>query len=119
MPLELLEKAFADKGGYNSARTEAETGIHGGMRLILDIITNQYKLDEQQKHINMVIKDSIDSRNLNEKEAFIKEFMKYIEPHLPEELKHQPPKKYIKHYPEIVRLYIQSMDKVKNYLQGI
>jgi len=117
--LDLLEKAFSDRGGDNTARAEAKSGIHGGLRFVIDIMTNHYKIDKQEKHINMVIKESIDSLDATEKKNFIKEFMEYIGPHMPEDIRSQPPERYIRHYDEIVRLYVQSMDKVKQYLSRL
>jgi hypothetical protein len=37
-----------------------------------------------------------------------------LKPHLPSETIAQPPEKFVAHYDEIIRAYVESIDKVKS-----
>lgn len=115
----LLENAFRYKGGYKAAFYEAQTATQGGLRYILNIMTEEYKRKKQEIYINSVLKRSIESRNGQEKILFIKAFLKRFESYLPDEIKSKDPKTYASHYEEIARAYVQSLDKVNQYLNQL
>ena len=56
----LLERTFSKKGGLQAALAEAKNAINGGLRLVLDMVTEQFKREEQEKHINRVLKSALD-----------------------------------------------------------
>ncbi|MFC1814049.1 hypothetical protein ACFL03_15300 [Thermodesulfobacteriota bacterium] len=109
----LLERAFSQKGGLPAALEEAKNAINGGLRLIFDLMTDQLRREEQEKHINGVLKLVMDPLDWDGKVALMGEVLRRLEPHLPPEIILQPPERFAAHYESIVRAYVQSMDQVK------
>ena len=74
--------------------------------------------EEQEKHINFVLKLMMDSLDWEGKVALMGEVLKRLEPHLPPEIISQPPERFAAHYESIVRAYVQSMDRVKSVFRS-
>ncbi len=116
--LDLLERAFSNRGGHLAAVAEAKFPTRGGLRLILDMLTDQFKLDEQEKHINYILKSAMDPLDWKEKVALMEELLKRLRHQLPLDIVSQPAERYAKHYETIVRAYISSIDQVKSILRS-
>lgn len=58
---ELLENAFSKKGGYKGALAEARNATNGGLRFVLDMMTEQLKWKQQEDYIRFVLKTEIDA----------------------------------------------------------
>ena len=56
----LVDRAFSNRGGIKAAITESRTGFYGGMRSILDQITDQFKREEMEKRVNKLLRYSFD-----------------------------------------------------------
>ena len=116
---DLLEKTFSAKGGSIAALAEGKNGTNGGMRFILDVMTEQFKKEEQEKYINMIFKEALDPMVWEEKLAFISAFLERIKHQLPPDIKMRSPEEYANHYELIVRMYAKSFDKVKELLRTL
>jgi hypothetical protein len=116
---ELLERTFSKKGGFKAALAEASNGISGGLRLILDMMTEQFKREEQEKHINRVLKTVLDPLAWERKIDLMRALMKRLEPLLDPEIISQPPERFAEHYEDLIRAYLQSMDRVKSLFRSI
>jgi len=116
---DLLDRAFRNKGGADVAWAEARHGTKGGLRFIIDVMTEQFKTEQQAKHVNRVFKETADPLDWKAREAFMEAFLARIESHLPEEIRNQPAERYTRHYEPIVRIYVQSMDQVREKLRNL
>jgi hypothetical protein len=114
---DLLERAYAKYGGVNTAITRATTGIEGGIRRVLDTMTDQFKTEEREKHIKRIFKETLDSTDWNAKTAFMTAFLKRIVHQLPPEIQTEPPERYVHDHEAIVRLYLKSMETVTERLR--
>ena len=117
--LDLLERAFTDKGGVNAARAEARDGIHGGMRFVLDVMTEQYKVGQQSKHVSRVLQEALDPLDWSQRVAFMRAFLDRLGPQLPAKIRDQPPERFARHYGDILQTYAQSLDRVKQLLRRL
>ena len=115
----LLERAFADKGGANAAWAEARHGIHGAMRFVCDIMTEQFKTEMQVNHVRRVVKEAVDPLDWSGRVTFMEAFLERLGPHLPPELRDEPPERFARHYETILQTYIQSLDRVKQLLRTL
>ena len=86
----LLDKAFAKQGGVSAARAEAKSGINGGLRLVLDLMTDQYKVQEQENYVNYVIKKTLDPLSWDAKVAFMRKLLGRLGKNLPENAFNEP-----------------------------
>jgi hypothetical protein len=108
----LLERTFAQRGGLKAAMNEAADGLSGGMKFILDAMTEQFKAECMSKHINRVIKEAITPVDTDEQISLISVLLKRLAPHLPQEITTSPPERFIMHYETLVKAYVQSLDKM-------
>ena len=117
--LALLERAFRDRGGVDGAQAEARHGINGGMRFILDVMTEQYKTEQQAKRVSRVLKAALDPLGWDARVRFMAAFLERLAPHLPLEIRAQPPARFARHYEPILKTYVRSLDRVRQLLHNL
>ena len=115
--LALVDRAFAKKGGSEAALAEANFGVNGGMRLVLDVMTEQYKAERQMAHVNRILKEAIDPLDWNSRVVFMSVLLQRIGGHLPEEIRDAPPQRFARQYETVVRAYVRSLDQVATLLR--
>jgi len=115
----LINRAFSNNGGLKFAIEESRTGNSGGMRYILDRITDQLKKEEQEKIIDLVLKFSFDPLEWDIKVLLIKDLIQVLKPALPPEIHSQPPEKFANNYEILIRSYVNSIDQLKHTFQTI
>lgn len=111
--LALLECAFDRSGGYRAAYAESRDAVAGGLRFVLDSMTDQFKREEQAKDINRVLKDALDPLDWQAKVQFVAALMNRLAEHLPPDLSRRPAGELACHYEILARAYVQSIDQVK------
>ncbi len=116
---ELFERTFARRGGTKAAFAEARTGVHGGLRLILDLLVNQVRMEEFAKYANFVFRRILGSLEYEDQVRLVELFMKRLAPHLPEEVLSSPPEQFVEHVEILLRAYVQAMGQVKQLLKSI
>ncbi|KPL24974.1 MAG: hypothetical protein AMJ75_02235 [Phycisphaerae bacterium SM1_79] len=120
--IKLLKRTFYDKGGDKAAFLQARDGTQGGVRSILDMLTEQYKADKQDAYITRVFKDATADMDWEERVACIRAIMNKIGPSLPQELRNQPPERFARSeetIETIIRTYVRCSDKFNQVLGRI
>ncbi len=118
--LALLERAFAREGGADGACIEAcQPTRLGGIRYVLNGITDQYTAEAVEKRVLLTLKTAIDSRQYEEKLAFIQAFLARFRPFLPREITDKPVEVYAQDWEAIARAYARSLDAVKIVLRRL
>jgi hypothetical protein len=113
----LLEETFRNRGRGEAAFAAARDGTEGGMRAVLDAVTEQYKTEEQAKHVLRIFKDAMSEMEWEEKVHCIRGAMKRLGPLLPAELRNEPAERFVKNWEVIVRAYVQSSDRIGQLLR--
>ena len=116
--LSLVERSFANKGGYKQAYNEGLSPQQGGLRYIFDEITEQFKREEKENFINYIFKTTVEPLSKNEKKELVKSLMERFRQYLPSEVLNEP-ENYTERIPEIFRYYVQSIDNVKSLFKSI
>lgn len=115
----LLERTFARRGGFKAAQSEARTANMGGLRFILDAMTEQYKQEQQIKYISHILKSALDPLDWKGKVDLMRALIKQLELHLPPEITLQPAERFAGHYEDIVKAFVQSIDQVKTLFRSL
>jgi hypothetical protein len=121
----LLNQAFgrdATAGGESPVRValaEARTALRGGMRFVLDAMTDQFKAQQQSKHVAGVIERAVDPQSPDEQVAFVKALLAKLGPNLGPEIADQPPERYARHYLKLASAYVTSLDRMNQALRGL
>jgi len=117
--LALLERAFAKRGGLEAAFAEARDGPQGGMRYILDSLTEQFKNEEKAKHVSRVFKEALDPLDWKAKVALIATLLQRLNPVLPENIRSAPPERFARRWETLVQAHVASLDQIKNVLRTL
>ena len=117
--LELLEKAFSKNGGFNAALSESKMPVSGGLRFILDKMTEQLKMEQQEKHVNHVLKSVLDPLDWGSKVRLMEALLKRLQCHLPADIVSQPPDRFAVQYEGIVKAYVRSADQMKSVFRSL
>ena len=111
--LQLLQRAFANNGGVEAARQEALDGYAGGMNLILNQITDQFKFEQKTGYVNSILTRMVDQTDIVKRIEFTKKLLEYIGTFLPAEIRDRPASTLIDRYQEIIKAYVSSIDRLK------
>jgi len=115
----LLQRAFRDKGGDQAAFVRAMDGTQGGIRSVLDILTEQYKAERRSAYVQRVFADAIAAMEWDKRVDFMLGAMKRLRPFLPQELRDEPAEKFVGNYEAIIQAYVNSLDTVNQLLRTI
>ena len=115
--LQLLQRAFANNGGIEAAHHEAITGYAGGMNLILSQLTDHFKFEQKSGYVNSILTRMIDQMDIDKKIEFTKKLLEHIGPFLPAEIRDRPASTLIDRYQEIIKAYVNSIDRFKQSLR--
>ncbi|MBN1551692.1 hypothetical protein JW979_09490 [bacterium] len=117
--LDLFNRTFTGKQRSRDAQVEARHGTHGGMRSILDTMTEFMKHEARQKHIVKTFHDAIDPLDYEAKVELISDILKREEGRLPPEITSQPPEKFADDYESIIQAYSESITKVTDIFKRL
>jgi hypothetical protein len=115
----LLERAFKGQGGDQAAFMKARDGIQGGVRSVLDALTEQYKVEKQTAYVKRVFKDAVNAMDWNERVRFVRGAMKRLAQFLPSELRDESPERFARQYEPIVLAYVKSLDHVNQLFRSM
>ena len=114
---DLLVQSFRDHGGPSAAQAEGRDGVRGGMRFVLDIMTEQYKTQRRARHVSRILKEGLDPLDWAGKVEFMRALLDRMGPEIAAVVQTQPPEQFVHHYEDIVRTYVQSLDRVRDLLR--
>ena len=117
--LALLERAFSRNGGFNAALSEGKMPVSGGLRFILDKMTEQFKMEQHEKHVNHVLKSVLDPLDWKSKVSLIGALLKRLRSHLPSDIVSEPPDRFAGKYEDIVKAYVRSADQMKSLFRSL
>jgi hypothetical protein len=115
----LLERAFRQRGGLEAAYAEAGDGAHGGMRRILDLLTEQLKSEAKAKQVRRVLKEAIDPLDWSSRVALMAALLERLGPALPADLRARPPERFARRWEELVEAYVDSLDRIQQALRSV
>jgi hypothetical protein len=117
--LALLDHAFRDRGGVEAAEAEARCPVRGGMRFVLDVMTEQYKAEQQMKHASRLVREAIDPLDRKASVAFTAALLERLGPHLSPELRSLPAAQVARHVEQVLHTYVRSLDQVQELLRRL
>ena len=115
----LLDRTFGGKAGVEAAKVEASNAPHGGMRYVLDAMTEQLKREKQEDYVRYVLGQALDSENWESKVEFMSVLLKRLARELPPDIHPETPARYAKNWDVIARAYVSSQEKVTTLLRSM
>jgi len=113
----LLKRAFWNHGGIRGALARAQAGVDGGVRSVLDTMTERYKAETRAGHIETFLHIAIEAMDHAEQVRFARGAMERLGPMLPAELRNEPPERFANHIDQIARAYAKSTAGIEQLLK--
>ncbi len=117
--ISLVDEAFHDQGGVESAKKEAILGMNGGLRTVINAMTDMYKAKAREKQIIFVLGTALDGMNRQAKVALMSAFLKRFGNLLPTDIAAIEPEDLVAHWKVIARAYARALDSLKNVIRRI
>ncbi len=112
---EILENIDRNRvGNFVGVYNDANEGTNGGLRTILDRISNQLKAESIERYIRGVFDDEVKSNSWDDKVEIIKQFMSHCGPDISQSLDVSKPERYASNYNDLIRAYVESLRKTSS-----
>ena len=116
---DLLEKTFSRRGGSQAAQAEAKTPLRGGIRFVLDMVTEAFKREEQEKHVRSVLKTAMDPLDRKGKTRIMEALMKRLSIHLEPGINSEDYAYFAPYFELIIKSYVQSVEQMNSLFQSL
>ena len=115
----LLDDAYRKHGGVTAAIAEGRQAVHGGMRRVLDEMTERYKNVRTRNRVRAVLKESLAGMDWEGKLSLAHILLERLGPALPEADQQETAERCAHHVEELVESYAASMDEMKGRLSAL
>lgn len=112
----LLNETFRSHGGAQAAYAQARDGTEGGIRAVLDSMTEQYKTRLQADHVAVVLEKAVAAMSWPDRIRFTQAAMNRLRPFLPAEIRDEPPERFARQIVEIAKAYARSTSPMQRLL---
>lgn len=116
---DVIEEAFRREGGVRAAVVEGMEGTSGGMRLVLDRMTELVKSRKREQYVCYALGQALDPLDYDGQVALMRSLLNRIRADLPPDLAEAPPERFARCYDTVVRAYAQSIDDVGTVLRAM
>jgi len=117
---ELLEKEYRRHGGdIVTAFSDANTGLNGGVRKILDLIAEGLKAEAVEHYITSVFVRHVAPNSWSQKVVIIKQFIAQCGVHLSSSIRADQPERYSQNYQELIRSYVEALKNTSSIFRRL
>lgn len=114
-----LDQAYQNQGGIRAATQEALHPTHGGLRTILDILTNHLKQQHIQNYRTTRITQAINPLDHQLKTTLTQKILNRLGNNLPDHLRDAPPEQFANHLPELLQVLADNIEAIAAYLKRV
>ena len=82
-------------------------------------MVDRYKYEEQAKYVRGILAEALDPLDWSMKVAFMRALLERLAPHLPSEIRSQPPARFAKNWERVVQAYTQSFGQIQSLLRTL
>jgi hypothetical protein len=117
---EIIEQEYRRKGSdFIGAYNDARDGVNGGLRAILDVITEGLKAISVERFIRHTFDRYVAPNSWDQKVAIIREFINHCGTHLSYSIQADKPERYAASYYELIRNYVESMRRTSSVFRRL
>lgn len=117
--LGVLRAAFRNEGGESAACREAMDGVRGGMRYVLDRVTDEYKRRKAQEHIEFALERAVGGMAWDAKMAFVSAMFRRIHQELPPGIEIDTPERFAGAIKSIAQAWTESMERLNTVVKSM
>lgn len=116
----LLEREYRRRqGDIVTAFNDAHDGTNGGMRHVLDVLTDGLKTEAIELHVRSVFDRHVAPNDWEGKVALIGEFLQHYGPMLPRSIRVDTPARYAQNYQELIQAYVDGLRQTSSILRRL
>lgn len=109
---EVLEREYRRrKGDIVSAYNDARDGTNGGLRHVLDVVSEAIKADGVERYVRDVFDRFVAPNDFEGKVRIIREFVAECGTFLSRAIQAERPERYAANYQELVRSYVEGLQQ--------
>ena len=109
--LDLVRRAFESMGGLRAAIDEANVATRGGMRAVLDQMTEQFRQERVGMHVQAVLARRTSHLSWEEKVALVRLVQDSVGPQLSPDLRMRRPDELAATCEQVLRKYVQVVNR--------
>jgi len=117
---EIIDQEQRRKGSdFIGAYHDARDGINGGLKSVIDVITEGLKAISVERFIRYTFDKYVAPNSWDQKVAIIKEFIKHCGAHLSASIQVDTPERYAANYYELIRNYVEGMRRTSSIFRRL
>ena len=115
--LSLLNRSFRSETGVETAWRQSKLGLNGGLRSVLDMMTDQYKEEKTKEHVEYIIAENLDPDNWPDSIKFGEAEKRYFKQILPVDINELSANEIALDYKNVIRTIINTLDSLKRFFR--
>jgi len=109
---EILEGEYRRRGGnITTAFNDAHEGTNGGMRAILDLLSERLKAESVQRYVRDVFDREVAPNSWEDKVEIIRQFISQCGMQLSSSVRANQPERYAHDFEALIRSYVQALQQ--------
>ena len=117
---EIIEQEYRRQGGnINSAYNDAHDGTNGGLRIILDRIAEQLKIESVERYLRDAFDRYVEPPAWEQKVDIIRQLFSRYGHLLSSSIRLDQPDRYAENYEEIIRSYVDGLKRTSSIFRRI
>ena len=109
---EILENECRRRGGnITTAFNDAHEGTNGGMRAILDLLSERLKAESVQRYVRDVFDREVAPNSWEDKVEIIRQFISQCGMQLSSSVRSDQPERYAHDFEALIRSYVQALQQ--------
>lgn len=118
---ELIEQSLRHRNGgtLQTAFHMAKTGVDGGLRAILDMISEELKAKSAERYLREVIERHANPDAWETRVEIVRELIARCGPYLDSSIRRDQPERYANNYSDLVRAYIAALQRTGSVFRRI
>lgn len=117
---EIIESNYRNHGSdFVGAFNDAHDGTNGGLRIVLDKIAEQLKMEAIERHIRKVFDDEVKPNSWEDKVDIIRQFINRYGQDISQHLDTSKPERYASNYADLLRAYVDSLKRTSSLFRRL
>ena len=117
---ELLEREYRrSRGDIVTAFNDAHDGTNGGMRVVLDKLSEAIKAESVERYIREIFDRYVAPNAWEDKVEIIRQFISSCGNYLASSIRADQPERYAQNFQELIRSYVESLQNTSSIFRRL
>jgi len=116
---EIIERAYNRKGNIVSAYNDCHDGTNGGLRHILDLISDGLKTEAIERYVRQTFDRCVAPNSWEDKVDLLRQFLAQCGVNLSPSIRRDQPERYAHDYVALVRAYANALQQTSSVFRRL